>query len=106
VDRDMLMRFHFGLGVGHVYSHYRTTPAELQREGGTVHHDVQDFLDNAEVDEVDNDYGNGDGYEDDIESEDDITYESDADARSASNDSLSEESEEMYDSELELDYEN
>jgi hypothetical protein len=28
----MLMRFHFGLGVGHVYSHHRATPAEHQRE--------------------------------------------------------------------------
>ncbi|KIK32033.1 hypothetical protein CY34DRAFT_66591, partial [Suillus luteus UH-Slu-Lm8-n1] len=23
VDWDMLMQFHFGLGVGHVFSHYR-----------------------------------------------------------------------------------
>lgn len=26
VDRDMLMRYHFGLGVGHVYSHSTSPP--------------------------------------------------------------------------------
>ncbi|KAG2737753.1 hypothetical protein P692DRAFT_20883262 [Suillus brevipes Sb2] len=32
VDRDMLMRFHFGLGVGHVYSHHLAPQAAIQQD--------------------------------------------------------------------------
>ncbi|KAG1802176.1 uncharacterized protein HD556DRAFT_1438213 [Suillus plorans] len=66
VDRDMLMRFHFGLGVRHVYSHYRTTQAGLQREGTPLHSsltdDVADPTDDVERDEYEyKDDGTEDG---------------------------------------------
>jgi hypothetical protein len=100
----MLMRFHFGLGVGHVYSHHRTTQAELQREGSHVQavftHDVQDPPDSGEIDE------DGSEDEDEDEDEDDAMVGAIGQQFSASDDSLLEEFEEMYDSELVLDYEN
>ncbi|KAG1764970.1 hypothetical protein EV702DRAFT_1051190 [Suillus placidus] len=43
------MRFHFGLGVGHVYSHYRSTPAELQEVA--TDNETEDDEDEAEEDE-------------------------------------------------------
>ncbi|KAG2067230.1 hypothetical protein BDR04DRAFT_1129692 [Suillus decipiens] len=42
IDHDMLMCFHFGLGVGDVYSHYRSMQAKVQEDnavqaGHTLH---------------------------------------------------------------------
>ncbi|KAG1721829.1 hypothetical protein EDD22DRAFT_962397 [Suillus occidentalis] len=53
VDCDMLMRFHYGLGVGHVYSHHHATQVELQQEDITFHaslnDDVEDPADDTEI---------------------------------------------------------
>lgn len=90
----MLMRFHFGLGVGHVYSHYRTTQVGIQREGTPFHLplDVEYPADDVEVDEDDDE-----GTEDELDIED---------SPSSSNESLLDPLDEMYDSEVDLDYEN
>ncbi|KAG1761635.1 hypothetical protein EV702DRAFT_1207104 [Suillus placidus] len=70
VDCDMLMRFHFGLGVGHVYSHHRSMQAEVQ-EGNAVRasatrdgqYTTNDTIDEVEVEVVDED-GDEDADED------------------------------------------
>jgi hypothetical protein len=31
VDRDMLMRYHWGLAIGHLYTHGQATPADLDK---------------------------------------------------------------------------
>jgi hypothetical protein len=88
------MRFHFGLGVGHVYSHYRTMQAGIQQEGTPFHLplDVEYPTDDMEVDEDDNE-----GTEDELDIED---------SPSSSKESLLDPLDEMYDSEVDLDYEN
>ncbi|KAG2139299.1 hypothetical protein DEU56DRAFT_755604 [Suillus clintonianus] len=62
----MLMRFHFGLGVGHAYSHHRLTQPELHPEGSTAHaaftHDVEDP---GEIDGVGGEEDSEDDDEDD-----------------------------------------
>ncbi|KAG2343737.1 hypothetical protein BDR05DRAFT_947857 [Suillus weaverae] len=103
VDRDMLMRFHFGLGVGHAYSHHRLTQPELHPEGSAAHaaftHDVEDP---GEMDGV----GGEEDSEDD--NEDDSTESgSDIERRFGSSDeSLLDQFNEMYNSNVSLDYEN
>lgn len=50
----MLIHFHFGLGIGHVYSHHRATQVELQREDIALHasfnDDMEDPTDDVEID--------------------------------------------------------
>lgn len=103
VDRDMLMRFHFGLGVGHVYSHHRPTQPEPQPEGSAAYatspHDVEDSV---ETDEVEN-------QEDSEDDDEDGGTEGGSDAEqwfSSSNESLVDQFNKMYDSDVSLDYEN
>lgn len=95
----MLMRFHFGLGVGHVYSHYRATEVELRREDIALHtssnHYVDDTANDAEVSDDDND--GSDDESDGTDSGLDIV---------GSNESLLAQFDEMYDREVDLDYEN
>ena len=43
VDRDMLMRYHWGLGVGHTYSHVRDR-SELNGESITPQDDASDHM--------------------------------------------------------------
>ncbi|KAG2063716.1 hypothetical protein BDR04DRAFT_1131029 [Suillus decipiens] len=89
VDHDMLMHFHFGLGVGH---------AGIQQEGTPFHLplDVGYPADDVEVDEDDN--------EDDNEgTKDKLNIEH---SPSSSKESLLDSLDEMYDSEVDLDYEN
>jgi hypothetical protein len=89
------MRFHFGLGVGHVYSHYR---GALQPEGSAkgIPEDDMDF--DGEIDDHDSQ----------SEEEEDGTSRVEAvgERFGASNESLLEHFDEMYDSEVDLDYEN
>lgn len=112
----MLMRFHFGLGVGHIYSHHRATQTEVQREGSAVQalftQDVQD-PEHREVDKGEQEeQEEQEEQDDDCDDFDDFDFDCDG-ARvgaiehwfSTSNDSL-EEFDDMYDSEAELDYEN
>jgi hypothetical protein len=93
----MLMRFHFGLGIGHVYSHHRVSQAEPPHRGVAEQDDgeVEDNYEEAE--------------------EDDCAFEGeDGEPRvqgvvplfGSSNDSLVSQFDEMYGSEVELDYEN
>jgi hypothetical protein len=96
----MLMRFHFGLGVGHVYSHYRATEVGLlQREDIALHtssnHDVDESANDAEV--SDDDHDDSDDESDGSDSGLDIV---------GSNESLLDQFDEMYDREVDLDYEN
>jgi hypothetical protein len=112
VDRDMLMRFHFGLGVGHVYSHHRSTQAE---EGNGVRAGVTRDAMNDTIDE-DADDDEDDEEEDDEENEEDEEDNEDEDSTdgeltleqrfSASDESLLSQFGQMYGSELEIDYEN
>ena len=97
------MRFHFGLGVGHVYSHHRPAQPELQPEGSAAHaaftHDVEDP---GEIDEVED-------QEDSEDDDQDDGTEGGSDVEqwfSSSNESLLDQFDEMYDSEAPLDYEN
>jgi hypothetical protein len=97
----MLMRFYFGLGVGHVYSHYRPTQPEPE---GAAHaaftHDVEDV---GQIDEVEDEEDS----EDDEDEDDDTKGGSDVERWfSSSNESLLGQFDEMYDSEVDLDYEN
>jgi hypothetical protein len=39
----MLMRFHFSLGIGHVYSHHRNVQPDLQQARNTVHVVLADY---------------------------------------------------------------
>lgn len=95
------MRFHFGLGVGHTYSHHRTSQAGSQDAYlAGFEHNVQDCGDAESHDE------------DEEEDDSDLERDSDSDSEvpeqqfSSSSESLSSEFHEMYDSDLELDYEN
>jgi hypothetical protein len=93
----MLMRFHFGLGVGHTYSHHRTSQAGFQDAYlAGFEHDIQDC-------------GDAESHDED-EEEEDSDFERDSEVPeeqfSSSSESLSSEFHEMYDSDLELDYEN
>lgn len=103
VDRDMLMRFHFGLGVGHTYSHYRTSQANSQDKY------IAGFLDDVDT-EDDEEVGSHseDGEEDDAEDQQDEGSDSEATEQQfgSSRESLLSQFDEMYDSDLELDYEN
>jgi len=100
----MLMRFHFGLGVGHVYSHCRQTV--LQRDGSAAQ-----SVSTPHAREIDDDNGSlGDEEEaaqDDEDDEDEhpLVYPTEQ-WYGSSQESLIEQYEEMYASELELDYEN
>ncbi|KAG2336642.1 hypothetical protein BDR05DRAFT_978733 [Suillus weaverae] len=62
VDRDMLMRFHYGLGVGHIYSH-NVMP---NLKGPVIHNDASDGLD---IDGNDLEHGESDN-EDNEDNED------------------------------------
>lgn len=76
VDRDMLMRFHFGLAVGHAYSHseFHTIPSiisEVDDESNTpsesvMSRPVQDLVSNPSNPDSD-----GGAALSDVESEDD-----------------------------------
>lgn len=93
----MLMRFHYGLGVGHVYSHHRATQVELQQDDITFHaslnDDVEDPTDDTEI-------------HDDTDESDGTDEGSDIEQPFGSNESLLDQFDEMYDSEVPLDYEN
>jgi hypothetical protein len=108
------MRFHFGLGVGHVYSHYRSTQVET-REGDAVRAgtigDGQDTT-NVAIDEVEVAdevvHENSDEDQDAYEDEEDgtnggLTLEQ---RFSSSDESLLSQFGQMYGSDFELDYEN
>lgn len=93
------MRFHFGLGVGHTYSHHRTSQAQSQDEYlANFEHNLQDFEDSKEVESHDDD-------EEQDDSESEVEVEVSEQQFSSSSESLSE-FHEMYNSDLELDYEN
>lgn len=80
VDCNMLMHFHFCLGVGHIYSHYHGAPAGLQPELST--HDISDEDEGtSRVEAVGERFGD-------------------------SNESLLEQFSDMYESDVDLDYEN
>jgi hypothetical protein len=97
----MLMCFHFGLGIGHVYSHHRNVQATHQRDGSAVQCLIE------ESDEEDgNSRDENEGMQDD-EDDDDVQMMDLAEQwYGSSQESLVEQFEEMYESELELDYEN
>lgn len=101
VDRDMLMRFHFGLGVGHVYSHRRNAQAMHQRDDSAVQRRVEESDDEDSQSRDENESMQDDEDDDDVQMMDpaDQWYGS-------SQESLVEQFEAMYESELELDYEN
>jgi hypothetical protein len=88
----MMMRYHFGLGVGHVFSHYRTPPVHV-----AVSPDSRDLGENTEVE--------GGNEVEDSESEDDEPMVDYAEQSGSSTESLNE-FEGMYDFELDVDYEN
>lgn len=95
----MLMRFHFGLGVGHVYSH-------LQQDGSAAQ-----SVFTSHVKEHDDDNGSLGDEEEAAQNDEDDENEGllvDPTERwyGSSQESLIEQYEEMYASELELDYEN
>lgn len=106
VDRDMLMCFHFGLGVGYIYSHHCTSESEPLNGASTrpaiIAHDIEVPIDNLKVVEGDEED------EEDSASEDDETSISHGLEQQfgSSNKLLSSQFDEMYNSELELDYEN
>jgi hypothetical protein len=107
------MRFHFGLGVGHVYSHHRATPAEHQREDSAGKDPAGDGDGDGDEDEDEDEDGDGDEDRDgDGDGDGDGDEEEDDGANAierrsiSSNESLSEQFDEMYDSEVDLDYEN
>jgi hypothetical protein len=95
----MLMRFHFGFGVGHVYSHYRSTQVELREV-------VTDETEDADESETSDEAEGADVFEED-EDEDGTSGELTFEERfSSSNESLLSQFGQMYDTELEVDYEN
>ncbi|KAG1739689.1 hypothetical protein EDB19DRAFT_1908712 [Suillus lakei] len=117
MDRDMMMRFHFGLGVGHTYSHCRTSQAkspdkyiagflddvDAGDDGDVGSHYEDEEEDDAEDDEEDD---AEDDEEDDTEDEWDEGSEDAEQQSGSSRESLLSQFDDMYDSELELDYEN
>ncbi|KAG2113778.1 uncharacterized protein F5147DRAFT_770419 [Suillus discolor] len=94
VDRDMLMCFHYGLGVGHVYSHHQSSLTESQR-GSPSTEEV--------VDDVESSMDDGTSVED--EDEDPNIQDGELEFGS-SRESLGSEFDGMYGSDIELDYEN
>jgi len=93
------MRFHFGLGIGHVYSHHRDAQPDLQQARNTVHVVPADYTGvEGDVQE----------YNSESEEEDDGTsrVEVIGERFGASTESLLEQFGEMYDSDVDLDYEN
>jgi hypothetical protein len=92
----MLMHFHFGLGVGHVYSHHCATQVELQWEDNPLHasfnHDAEGPTDDLEIN-------------DDSDESDDTDGTLDVEQPFGSNKSLLDQFDEMYDGEVDLDYE-
>lgn len=70
VDRDMMMRFHFGLAVGHVYAHPRATPSAPDDD--TQDNEDLDLEDeNSDLEDLEKYSDNGsDIDDDDLESED------------------------------------
>jgi hypothetical protein len=79
------MHFHFGLGVRHVYSHYCGAPAGLQPEVST--HDISDEDENDEDEGISRVEAIGERFSD-------------------SDESLLEQFADMYESDVDLDYEN
>ncbi|KAG2159196.1 uncharacterized protein EDB93DRAFT_1245012 [Suillus bovinus] len=103
VDRDMLMHFHFGLGMGHVYSHYRLMHVGLKEGSSNVEHHAENGIE----EEYKEYKGKSESEGEDEEREDDgtisgLTLEQHFGASSESLTHFND----MYDSELELDYEN
>jgi hypothetical protein len=91
------MRFHFGLGVGHVYSHHRATQVELQQEDITLHASLNDDVEDPTDDmETHDDTDESDGTDEGLDIEQPF----------GSNESLLDQFDEMYDGEVVLDYEN
>jgi len=99
VDCDMLMCFHFGFGVGHVYSHYRSMQVKLWE---VITDETKDADESETLDEA----KGADVFEED-EDEDgtsgELTFE---ECFSSSNKSLLSQFGQMYNNELEVDYEN
>jgi len=93
----MLMRFHYGLGVGHIYSHRRVSLTGSQQTCNPgAGHILSDDGDEDDGDEEDED----DGSEDDqMVQHGDLEFGS-------SSESLGTDFDEMYCDDLELDYEN
>ncbi|KAG0701858.1 hypothetical protein DFH29DRAFT_999849 [Suillus ampliporus] len=102
----MLMHFHFGLGVGHVYSHHRATQVVVQQDDIAAQSVFTRHI--REDDEGARNSGEDDeGATDDEDDDDDIPMVDPAEQwYESSQESLLEQYEEMYKSELELDYEN
>jgi hypothetical protein len=109
------MRFHFSLGVGHIYSHHHSTQAEVQEDNGVwagATRDGQHTMDNTINEDADDEDNNvEDNVEDNEEDNEDdqdstggeLTLEQ---CFSASDESLLSQFGQMYDSKLEIDYEN
>ncbi|KAG1856158.1 hypothetical protein F4604DRAFT_1932022 [Suillus subluteus] len=99
VDRDMLMRFHFGLSVGHVYSHHHARQVAVQQDNIAVqsafnHHVTEDDDDARNSGEDD------EGATDEEDDVDDIAMVDPAEQwYGSSQESLLEQYEEMYESE-------
>ncbi|KAG6905501.1 hypothetical protein DXG01_002331, partial [Tephrocybe rancida] len=77
VDRDMLMRFHWGLGVGHVYGHTRSELGDSQSSGDGAASTTSPFLSDPlpQAQTLDNDSHEGSddesvGSNDSLDSED------------------------------------
>ncbi|KAG1717479.1 hypothetical protein EDD22DRAFT_851697 [Suillus occidentalis] len=103
----MLMHFHFGLGIGHVYSHL-TLQGKIQQDNITVQ-----YASTSHVGEDDEDARNSvednEGIiddEDEDEDDDNLMVNPDEQWYGSSQELLVEQFEEMYMSEVELDYEN
>jgi hypothetical protein len=100
------MRFHFGLGVGHVYSHHLAPQAAIQQDNIAAQ-----SASTSHVGEDDEDARNsGEDDEGEIDDEDDDNENPMVNPAEqwygSSQESLLEHYEEMYASEVELDYEN
>jgi hypothetical protein len=100
------MHFHFGLGVGHVYSHYRSMQAEVQEDNAvqashTLHGQytrndtINEDADEDEDEEADEDEGDS--------TDGELTLEQHF---SSSDKSLSSQFGQMYGSDFEVDYKN
>lgn len=97
----MLMRFHFGLGVGHVYSHYRLTHVGPKEGGSNGEHHAETGIEEEYVEYE----GEGEEHEDE-EREDEEREELTLEQRFGTSYESLTYFNDMYDSELELDYEN
>jgi hypothetical protein len=47
VDRDMVMRYHWGCAVGHVYSHPTPPPSQPQSQTETRSQDISNAMDDS-----------------------------------------------------------